>query len=1611
MGILDKYMKSGGVSLDKYMKPDAETYTPPTIKAQLAPAPKVPTQQDVTNAWAQGAKNSRAEAENKAVKAADPLMLGINKGLQSIATTALKSPLSPFNPEPSPVMKALRIGYPAFMPSPSKIYSSLTGRDFADDVLAVNPAAQNIAAIQPRVDKAKQTSGKGFGAYSDIAEAVGGAIPQAIIALMSAPAAGTDAVQRLSAGAATKLTALTEPIRQSITKITSVPNFTLAYAQSFGNDYDTAKKSGADEDKAIVAASISGLINAAIEQGGIQELPTALKGKSSGAISAWVKSMLDEGKEEVLQGVVSNLAAKTVYQPESPVFSTTDDSAVINPNRAAQEFIGGAAVGGLLGGSMALTLNMLTGSSNPSVAQQASDIQTRLNSPDETIATQAQTEAVTFLNDVSKMQDIVSEIESRLSSMPQTPDTVNAADILNRRRQIMQRDYATARESLSRMEAENEVIRLASDYITSDTVRRMEQTGTMTQEVNALKRAYNKAFQIQQRINWLIQNNDNPREISDAERSLTVAAKDLTMAQNRVANYLGNDKTSTVSLTKYLKPEYQTPDTVLNTDSNTIPSVQGVQPPTAPLAAPQAPKVAPISQVGRGTGTQAQTVTQGAQITTDGLGAADAGALGGLGSTKKTAFPVNDAMDVDLNNLPAMSNQVNLQPQPKTGNFRTALSNAYTQTVDSLNPIVKFSQAANDNTSMLASNSKNAGGTVAHIYDNALVDMEGNTVGKSLAEVVRQIPQDQQTEFWNYMLQRHNINRAVSDKNVIANFNSKMSQRFVNNTEAQNPRWKQIGDDIVGWIDTFNQTWGVGSGIIDAEIYNNLRTQYPSYIPTQREFTEVEQALTGRGAGQKFVDNTTTLKTATGSARDINNPVENIMRLVNTTVKTARYNQVGQSLVNSIRANPQLSQYAEIVSEAEAKKSSASNIVTVMENGKDIYVRINDKALLESLEGLPKSTRAIPVASQLVQGFKSLVTQKNPLFGARNLARDIPTGYIYGSEANPFKYIGGEVGAFRDIAKNTPNYQRFKAVGGGMANFISSAKMDQNALEIVKNPSRLKKIGLALEKFNSAIEEATRLNEFNTVFEKTGDVQKALDASNNVTVNFARGGNITKTVDKNFVPYLNASIQGLDRLAKSVKTPRALAMTFAKAGLSVALPTLLIHLLNRENPHYDELSNRTRDAYYVIPNYLGSKDDQGYPETFIKIPRSREFGALFGALFDRILRSIDGEENAYKGIGNTIATSFAPTNPIENNILAPISNLKANKDFANRTIVPNALQGLSPSLQFDEKTSEITKFIAKYAAETGVELSPKQMDYLIDAYTGVIGDILLPATTKGGDPLSPVKSAFTADSAYSNQTLTDFYDNMKKAATLAADRNFLEDIDPAVQTLEEKISSSYSKSSKEISALSKIAARAENLTADDVKALSEYGIDTALKPEDIQREIRKAQAEIAGEALKRADRANVQELDIFNNKNTADAVKKYMSQGVVSETEAYGIYKALGDAETANGKDVDLKDSERVDIILNQRLSQQQKAYAVASLEVGNSFTYTPPKPAMSTAFTPKPQPQKIIMTEAEKKVYKDTYAKTFSQSYKDTYDTDAISKVRELARKAAQMAVVQSRA
>ncbi|MCD7927369.1 MAG: hypothetical protein LUF80_00665, partial [Oscillospiraceae bacterium] len=200
--------------------------------------------------------------------------------------------------------------------------------------------------------------GKGWGTAGSLSAGVVGSTPNMIASLLTGGLSAAGSLGPAASG-------LASTIMTGIQTLIKNPSFWVSIAQTTGPAYDEAKATGSSELEATAAGLITGLTNSIVEMGGgLETLPSSLQSGSKSAIREWVSSMLDEGKEEVIQGVIENLTAKTVYDKDRAWFSTEDTDAVINPVRALQEFGGGALAGGILGGVQAGVVNAVNSNTN-----------------------------------------------------------------------------------------------------------------------------------------------------------------------------------------------------------------------------------------------------------------------------------------------------------------------------------------------------------------------------------------------------------------------------------------------------------------------------------------------------------------------------------------------------------------------------------------------------------------------------------------------------------------------------------------------------------------------------------------------------------------------------------------------------------------------------------------------------------------------------------------------------------------------------------------------------------------------------------------------------------------------------------------------------------------------------------------------------------------------------------------------------------------------------------------------------------------------------------------------------------------------------------------------
>ena len=609
------------------------------------------------------------------------------------------------------------------------------------------------------------------------------------------------------------------------------------------------------------------------------------------------------------------------------------------------------------------------------------------------------------------------------------------------------------------------------------------------------------------------------------------------------------------------------------------------------------------------------------------------------------------------------------------------------------------------------------------------------------------------------------------------------SQTAAQLLEAKNPEFKEWAKEVYKYSDDLIR-YRVEAGLITPEFANALKKRYPHYIPTFREEgTNSKRARSARRNGGIVVSNA--IGRAVGSDGVLLPLHTALSRKTVSTMRNAGLNQFGLALVREYDGNAKAAEkYIWNVAESEYTPTEAAiesdedykpvfeNVFSVKDNGK-VYDITMDEGLTAAMKAFEPdkfaSYGAAKAMKKLNDLFKALCTGYNPFFMVRNLARDMQDAGFYSTDSATWAKMFPS--AWTQIAKNGEIWQQYKALGG------SYASMLDYTTGMVKEPKNaLGKAAARYESLGQAIEAAPRLAEFMTILAnkggsktvdgvKTGkftqsDLMEAMLGAADITTNFARGGSVTKALNRYLVPFLNPSIQGFDKFlrnATETRSVKAAGSLILKAALMGIAPALLNALAYRDDDEWDDIPANTKANYYLINagKWLGD----GY---WIKIPKGRAIAVLStAAVYGK--EKIDGEDVKFSDVFEVIKSNIAPTDIFNQNIATAWTQAKlTNPDNPGTTwyggnIESDRLQNYRPEDRYDEKTDELSKAIGKL-----FKVSPKKVNYLLDQYSGVIGDILLPlmtpATNAKSKLLAAPMAAFTIDTTSTNKTTGKYYD-------------------------------------------------------------------------------------------------------------------------------------------------------------------------------------------------------------------------------------------------------------
>ena len=614
------------------------------------------------------------------------------------------------------------------------------------------------------------------------------------------------------------------------------------------------------------------------------------------------------------------------------------------------------------------------------------------------------------------------------------------------------------------------------------------------------------------------------------------------------------------------------------------------------------------------------------------------------------------------------------------------------------------------------------------------------------------------------LLRRVNQADRLGNKPVFSfEVTAEMSRERAAQLLRENPEFATYQKQVREYIHNLMQ-YRVDSGLMTQQDMDFLEKYYPNYVPTFRR--------TERTPGTKDRRNVRIGKTV-GRAEGGNQKLvplhEALGRQTMSVVREGSKNRFGERLLETWQrsgADSRVRKYLLDAKEYDADFSldtfdgadptpRKENTFTVYKDGKQWEMQV-DPSMFDAVKALSPDTQESNIVVRTIRAgnslFKALVTGYNPTFVVRNTVRDLQTAGLYSRDGKAF--LKNYPLALQEIRKGGAYWKQYQALGGSF-----SSVFDYQTGTVKEPSGKAAKLAARMEALNMAMEQAPRLAEFMSVV-KAGDgsmenLMDAMHAAADVTVNFGRAGTLGKVLNANFVPFLNPGIQGFDKMIRRVTETKGAkqwsSLVVRAAALGIA-PTLLNALLYSDDDDWEDLKDSDKDTNYLFKIKDG---------LWLKIPKGRELSIL-GMTADRVQDIVNGKDVDWGDFIATVGNQVAPSNPLRSNILAAwfdtdlFDPSSPGRTWYGGDIENQRLQNYAPGERYDSSTDIFSKWVGKQLG-----LSPKKINYLLDQYSGVVGDFLLPLLTPQAER-DPFSKAFTVDSVNSNRLSGDFYDTAEQ---------------------------------------------------------------------------------------------------------------------------------------------------------------------------------------------------------------------------------------------------------
>jgi hypothetical protein len=603
-----------------------------------------------------------------------------------------------------------------------------------------------------------------------------------------------------------------------------------------------------------------------------------------------------------------------------------------------------------------------------------------------------------------------------------------------------------------------------------------------------------------------------------------------------------------------------------------------------------------------------------------------------------------------------------------------------------------------------------------------------------------------------------------------------LNQGRLKNGGSREALYESVRNDFEDMGAAINQI-AVDTGLIGAEQAKTWKNE-GFYVPFYRILQEDNAARGPQMSGG--LTRQTAFKKLKGADIPLNDLMSNVLMNWSHLLGASLKNQAARAALESAES---MGLAEKVNTHTKSKKA-----IWIRKDGQQIYYDLDGsdegQLVLNSLMSLNYSGMN-NFAMKTMRKFKRALTigvTASPSFKVANLIRDsIHSIAVADMDVNIVKNVAN---GWQATKKDSDTIAQMIAGGGafGDSGYVHGADPDAIKILVDKGVARetiltgkyIKKFWNKYQDFGARMENVNRAAAFE---KKIGEGKSLLEANfeSRDLLDFSRTGSFEAVrMLSQVVPFLNARLQGLDKMARGVADPKQ-RKQFATVMATYGLISVALYLSMKDDDDYKEAEDWERDAYHMF-KLPGS-------DIMYRIPRPFEVGSVATLLERAVEQAVNDDvhgELFAERLGHVLKDTLA-MNPVPQAFM-PVLEVWANKNsFTGRRIESMGMERMSPSERKKAWTS--TTAIGLSAAMDkitwgNVVMSPVQIEHVVNGYLGWAGGTILATSDmlyrQAADTPSvpgkhwteyPVVKRFAreGEGRHSKYT-TQFYDNLQEVS-------------------------------------------------------------------------------------------------------------------------------------------------------------------------------------------------------------------------------------------------------